>query len=128
MTNRLIGCHFRKVEKIRKGHTDGTPEIQEAVKNDRMSINRAYDLIRKMERGVVEGNQTEKLSAAQLKAVKLFLSQANLAELNALGGDLSSLLNSSLLNLSVEQFISGLGDKERTADPATEAAGFRGEP
>ncbi|MBM3301102.1 MAG: hypothetical protein FJY85_14245 [Deltaproteobacteria bacterium] len=47
-TAQLLLCKYKKVEKIRKIRKDGTPEIQEAVKNDRMKINRAYNLIREM--------------------------------------------------------------------------------
>jgi hypothetical protein len=37
-TASLIECNFRKVEKMRKIRKDGTPELQEAVKNGEMSI------------------------------------------------------------------------------------------
>jgi hypothetical protein len=41
-TASLLGCNYKKVEKIRKVRKDGTPELQEALKNDKMSIDRAY--------------------------------------------------------------------------------------
>jgi hypothetical protein len=37
-TASLLGCNYKKVEKIRKIRKDGTPELQEAVKNGEMSI------------------------------------------------------------------------------------------
>jgi len=66
-TAALIGCNYKKVDKIRKIRRDGTPEIQEAVRNDECSINKAYDLIREMEIGEDEEKNRRKLSAAQIK-------------------------------------------------------------
>ncbi|MFC1834441.1 hypothetical protein ACFL2Q_06870 [Thermodesulfobacteriota bacterium] len=116
-TASLIGSNFRKVEKIRKILKDGTPEIQEALKNDKLTINAAYMRIRKMKTGAVKKNSKEESSAKQVKAAKLVLNRENFEGLNALGGDLSS-----QLNLAVEQFISGLRDKERAEEPARETA------
>jgi len=105
-TAAIIGCNYKKVDKIRKIRRDGTPEIQEDVKDDRMSINKAYKLIRDMEIGEDEEKSRRKLSAAQIKAVKAVLSEDNLIGLEALADDLGSLLNQA-----VEQFISSQGDK-----------------
>jgi len=105
-TAAIIRCLYRKVDKIRKIRRDGTPEIQEDVRNDKMKISKPYKLIRDMELGVDEEKSRRKFSAAQIKAVKMVLSEDNLIGLEALGGDLGSLLNQA-----VEQFISSLQDK-----------------
>ncbi len=111
ITASLIACNYKKVEKIRKIRKDGTPEIQEAVKNDRISINRAYNLIRKVENGLKEDEEgPEKLSPGQVRALKAVLSEENFAGLKALGGDLRG-----MLNLAVEQFIGGFRNERRNA-------------
>jgi hypothetical protein len=99
-TAQLIGCHYRKVDKIRKIRRDGWTEIQDAVRNDECSINKAYDLIRDMELGEDDAKSGRKLSKAQVKVVKSVLSEQNFACLEAMGDDLGSLLNKA-----VEQFI-----------------------
>ncbi len=85
-------------DKIRKIRRDGTSQIQEAVRNDRMSINKAYKLIRDMELGTEK--RKEEMSAARVKAVKSVLSAENLE------GNLCS-----RINLAVEHFINGLCEK-----------------
>jgi hypothetical protein len=107
-TAQLIGCHYRKVDKIRKIRRDGWPEIQDAVRNDQCSINRAYRLIRDMEIGEDDAKGKPKLTNGPIKAVKSVLSEDNFVGLEGMGDDLGS-----LLNLAVEQFIGGLRDKER---------------
>jgi ParB-like chromosome segregation protein Spo0J len=106
-TAALIGCHYRKVDKIRKIRRDGAPQIQEDVKNDRIGINKAYKLIRDMELGSNEA--TDKVSVAQVKAAKALFNEENLAILTELGGDLSS-----HANRAAELYIRRLQDKERT--------------
>jgi hypothetical protein len=97
-TAALIGCHYRKVDKIRR---DGWPEIQEAVRNDQCSINKAYDLIRDMELGEDGEKKGRKLSKAQIKVVKSVLSEENFIALEAMGDDLGR-----LINLAVQQYVS----------------------
>jgi len=104
-TAAIIGCNYKKVDKIRKIRRDGTPEIQEAVRNDRIGINKAYKLIRDMELGEDEKTSRRKLTAAQIKVVKSMLSEENFTGLEALSDDLGSLLNQA-----VEQFISAHSD------------------
>jgi hypothetical protein len=104
-TAALIGCHYRKIDKIRKIRRDGWPDIRDAVRNDQCSINRAYKLIRDMEIGEDDAKGRRKLSKAQIKVVKSVLSEENFVALEAMGDDLGS-----MLNLAVEQFIQrGLG-------------------
>jgi hypothetical protein len=101
-TAQLIGCHYRKIDKIRKIRRDGWPEIQDAVRNDQCSINKAYKLIRDMEIGEADAKGKTKLTKGQIKAVKSVLSEENFIALEAMGDDLGS-----MLNLAVEQFING---------------------
>ncbi|MBM3301406.1 MAG: hypothetical protein FJY85_15815, partial [Deltaproteobacteria bacterium] len=102
----FIGCNYRKVDKIRRIRRDGTPEIQQAVRNDKMTINKAYNLIREMAQGRDQENTREKLLAAQNKAAEILLSRENLERMKKLGGDLRF-----LVNLAVEQLALGLRDK-----------------
>jgi len=104
-TASLIGCHYRKVDKIRKIRRDGTLQIQEAVRNDKLTINKAYKLIRDMELGKDEG--TDKVSVALVKAAKVLFNEENFAILKELGGDLSS-----HANRAAELYIRWLQDKE----------------
>ncbi len=93
-TAQLIGCNYRKVDRIRKIRRDGWPEIQEAVRNDEMTINKAYKLIRDMELG--EDDTEKKMSAAHIKAAKTLLSEENFAILQELGGDVGVHVNKAL--------------------------------
>jgi len=97
-TAQLIGCNYKKVERIRNIRRDGTPEIREDVRNDKMSINKAYNLIRKMEQGETEDK--DKSAAARIKAAKTLLTEENFFVLQAMGDDLGALLNAA-----VERFI-----------------------
>jgi hypothetical protein len=94
MTARLIGCNFRKVEKMRTIRRDGTPEIQEAVKNDKLRINSAYNKIRKMKQ--VQEDTGENSSAAQIKPLRITFSRESLALLQELGGDVGVHVNTAL--------------------------------
>ncbi|MEW6350720.1 MAG: hypothetical protein AB1646_16790 [Thermodesulfobacteriota bacterium] len=119
VTASFMACNYKKVEKIRRIRKDGTPEIQEAVKNDKMSINRAYTLIRKLEKGLEEEEEgPEKLPPAQIRTLKAVLSEENFASLEALGGDVGATLNQA-----VEQFISVQGNKGRGEEPGSKARG-----
>ncbi|MEW6351611.1 MAG: hypothetical protein AB1646_21380 [Thermodesulfobacteriota bacterium] len=115
-TATLLGCNYKKVDKIRKIRKDGTPEIQEAVKNDKMSINRAYQLIRRMEKGLrMDDEGPAKVADAQVRALQVVLTEKNFAGLNALGSDLPALVNSA-----IEEFISVHGNRARSEEPGTE--------
>ncbi|MEW6351485.1 MAG: hypothetical protein AB1646_20730 [Thermodesulfobacteriota bacterium] len=115
VTASLIACNYKKVEKIRKIRKDGTPEIQEAVKNDKMSINTAYTMIRKIQKGLKENEEgPEKLSAAQVRTLKAVLTEENFAGLEALGGDLRG-----MLNLAVEQLMGMVRNEKRSQERET---------
>ncbi len=105
-TASLIGCNYKKVDKIRKIRRDGTPQIQEAVRNDEMTINKAYKLIRDMELG--EDDSEKKWSAAHIKAAKTLLSEENFAILQELGGDVGDHVNKAL-----EVYMRWLEEKEK---------------
>ena len=93
-TAQLVGCNFRKVERIRKIRRDGWPEIQEAVRNDEMTINKAYKLIRDMELGNEDNGK--KVAAARIRAAKTLLSEENFAFLDQLGGNVGDHVNKAL--------------------------------
>ena len=112
MTAELLRCNYRKVDRIRKIRRDGWPELQEAVKNDAVTIYKAYKLIRDMELGEDEKKSRRKLSPAQIKVVKSVLSEENFFGLEAMGDDLGS-----LLNLAVEQFVKRLERKKERMQP-----------
>jgi hypothetical protein len=90
-TAQLIGCSYRTVDRIRKIRRDGWPEIQEAVANDEMSINKAYKQIRDMELGNEENGKRS--AAAHIKTLKTLLSEENFASLQQLGGVVGDRLN-----------------------------------
>ena len=81
----LIGCNYGKVDKIRKIRRDGTPEIQDAVRNDKMSINKAFGMIREKELGT---DETKRNSAAFMKGARVVFTEENLGRLKELRGDL----------------------------------------
>jgi hypothetical protein len=105
-TAQLIGCHYKKVDKIRKIRRDGTPQVQDEVRNDKLTINKAYDLIRKMELGEDE-QSGRKLSAGQIKVLKSVLTEENLTALEDLDGDIPS-----LLKRAVEEFLARAGESD----------------
>jgi hypothetical protein len=107
-TAQLIGCHYRLVDKIRKIRRDGWPEIQEAVANDEMTINKAYKLIRDMELGN-DGNG-KKASVRLTKAVQTVLGEDVFENMRNLEGDLLSLVKTAC-----EEFIRRRWEQERSA-------------
>ena len=105
-TAELIGCNYGKVDKIRKIRRHGKPEIQDAVRNDKMTINKAYSTIRKM----VLGTDEEKRNLRSfMKGAKLVFSDQTLERLKELGGDLQAHVNAA-----IEQHIRQIHDKKRT--------------
>ena len=112
-TASLIGCNYKKVEKIRRIRKDGTPEIQRAVRNDKMRINRAYKLIRDMEQE--KDRSRVDSSAARVKAGKFVVSEENFAILKELGGDLST-----HLNIAIEMYIRWVLEQKSTLPPKQE--------
>jgi hypothetical protein len=112
-TASLIGCNYKKVEKIRKIRKDGTPDIQRAVRNDKLSINRAYKLIRDMEQG--KDNSRKGSSVARVKAGKFVVSEENFGLLKELGGDLSA-----HVNVAIEMYIRWLQDQKSALPPEQE--------
>ena len=104
MTAALIGCNYRKVDKIRKIRRHGTPEIQDAVRNDKMTINKAFGMIREVELGT---DETKRNRAAATKAAKTLFTEDNLDRLTELGGDLQAHANAA-----IEQYIAWRHDRE----------------
>jgi hypothetical protein len=102
-TAHLIGCHYRKVDKIRRIRRDGWPEIQEAVRNDEMTVNKAYDLIRKAEIGEDDEKGKRKLTIGQIKTLKGVYGDEIMTELEGYGGDLHLHLIAAM-----KQYLGGL--------------------
>ncbi|MFH0824170.1 MAG: hypothetical protein V2B18_15570, partial [Pseudomonadota bacterium] len=63
-TARLIGCNYRKIDKIRRIRRDGWLEIQESVRNGELTINKAYKMIRDVELGTEAEQSKNELSPA----------------------------------------------------------------
>ncbi|MDQ7785889.1 MAG: hypothetical protein RDU20_23615 [Desulfomonilaceae bacterium] len=90
-TASIVGCNFRKVERVRKILKDGTDDIRDAVSDGKMTINRAYNTIvnkakAKARRG--DDNEThEKLSEEMRKAACLLFPQEDVTALERLGGN-----------------------------------------
>jgi ParB-like chromosome segregation protein Spo0J len=106
-TAQLIGCSYRTVDRIRKIRRDGWPEIQEAVANDELTINKAYKLIRDMELGKDDGEK--KASVRLTKAVQTVLGEDVFENMRNLEGELLSLVKTAC-----EEFIRRRGDQERS--------------
>ena len=98
LTASLLGCGTRKVEKIRKIRKDGTPEIQRAVRGDKIRINTAYNLIREMQKSKNSGDGDS--PASSVKASKIVISENIIASLKELGGDLGAHVNKALARVS----------------------------
>ena len=107
-TAALIGCNYKKVDKIRKIRRDGTPEIQDAVRNDKMTINKAFGMIREVELG---SDETKTNSRAFMKGAKVVFSEENLGRLTERGGDLQAHANAA-----IERYIAWLHDKNPAND------------
>jgi hypothetical protein len=107
-TAKLIGCHYSKVVKIRVIRRDGTPEMQEAVKNNQMTIHKAWKMIRDMELGEDEN----KRNAAHTRAVKKVLTEENFERLKELPGDMFENINAA-----VDLYLRSLHDTERGTGP-----------
>jgi hypothetical protein len=87
-TGKLLGCNFRRVERIRRIIKARIPEILDAVWNGRMSIDQAYEPVRALKNG---GDVTkDKAAAAYRRAVEKAFSPGRLAFFQSLGGDLAS--------------------------------------
>jgi len=108
-TAHIIGCNYRKVYKIRRIRKDGTPEIQEAVRNDVTSINSAYSMIREMLLGKDENKRN---SAADTKAAKRLLTEENFERARKHGGDLCIIINTAL-----GSYLDSLDNDELGHDP-----------
>jgi len=112
-TVHFIGWNCKKVEKMQKCRKHGTPEIQEAVKNDTMTINRAYKLIREMDKK--ENNSGESLSASHIRTLKSVMSSKNFTGLKGLGDDIASHLDKA-----VERYLRQLQHNRPGEEPAVE--------
>jgi len=105
-TAQFIGCSYKKVETIRTIRRGGTPEIQEDVRNDKLSINGAYNKICKMKQG--EGLGKESSSDGHRKGERITFSEENYSLSKELGGDVSI-----HVNRAVEMYVRWLRDKEQ---------------
>ena len=88
-TANLVGCNHRKVERIRKILKDGTPEIQDAVRNGKMTINKAYNV-------VIKKPPVKRAQRDRNKPLKELLGQEDIAALEDLGGGLKQHLNAAV--------------------------------
>jgi len=97
-TASYIGCSYKTVERIRTIRKLGTPEIQEAVKNDKLSINGAYSKMCKTKHG--KDSSGENPSTQQLRTARITFSEENYAVLKDLGGDVGT-----HVNVAVEMYV-----------------------
>jgi ParB family chromosome partitioning protein len=107
-TATLIGCHYTKVDRTRTIRRYGSPEIQEAVRKDEMTIHKAWKMIR----DVQVGKDDNKRNAAHTSAAKKLLTEENFEVLKALGGDIYEKINAA-----IEYYRSSLNGTERVPDP-----------
>lgn len=95
-TAQLIGCNYKKAEKIQRIRKDGTPEIQRAgaVRTDKMRIHSADNRIREMQKANDSGNRDSRASGG--KAPKIVISEEIFARLNELEGDPEDHVNKAI--------------------------------
>ena len=86
-TASLVGCNYKKVEKVRRILKDSPATIHNAVRTGKMTINKAYNVT------VEKGKSTKEAAAKQAKPWMDQLTNENRADLNELGGDLQQHLN-----------------------------------
>jgi len=108
-TAKIIGCNYRKIDKIRRIRRDGTQEIQDAVRNGDIGIEKAHSMIREMQLGEDENKRN---SAADTKAAKRILTEENFETLKNLPGDMYEKMNAA-----IELYLRTLDVKERGPDP-----------
>jgi ParB-like chromosome segregation protein Spo0J len=106
-TAKIIGCNYRKIDKIRRIRRDGTTEIQDAVRNGDIGIEKAHSMIRDMQLGEDEN----KRNAAHTRAVKKVLTEENFEKIEGLPGDMFEKMNAA-----VEVYLRSLDDDERGPD------------
>ena len=101
----LLGCNHKTIKKIQKICSDGTFEIQLAVRFDKMTINTAYKRVlgNEKRKNTEEGGSRK----SRAKASKTVISQENLARLNELGGELDAHVNKAL-----EMYVRSLHEEE----------------
>jgi len=104
-TAQFIGCSYKKVETIRTIRRGGTPEIQEDVRNDKLSINGAYNKMCKTKHG--KDSSVENPSTRQTRTARITFSEENFAILKELGGDVGTHVNKA-----VEMYVGWLREKE----------------
>jgi hypothetical protein len=108
-TGSFIGCNYKKVERIRKIRNAGSPKIKDAVRNDRMTINKAYNLI--MDNAKGKDKTKEESDLVRRKAAKVLLNKKNLAALSKLEGSLEDHVNTA-----VEQYMARLREMEAAGE------------
>ncbi|MEW6141437.1 MAG: hypothetical protein AB1733_24705 [Thermodesulfobacteriota bacterium] len=103
-TANLVCCSSRKVERVRTILKDGTPEIQDAVKNGKMTINKAYNLV-------------VKKPVVRRRSGDIKLKPWTLAALKDLGGSIEDHVHTA-----IEEYIQRLrGENRSTAERAEHA-------
>jgi hypothetical protein len=93
-TASMVGCHYKKVEKVRKILKDGSATTHNAVRQGKSTINKAYNDIVEKGKGVKKG--TKKNSPKQTKAAMDLLTDENRSAFKELGGDFHHHLNTAV--------------------------------
>jgi hypothetical protein len=96
-TGLKAGCHYKKVEKVRRILRDGPISMHNAVANGKMTINKAYNTV--LEEGKIE----KKSSGEQDKPFMVHLTEENLADLKQLNKTVHFHVNKA-----VRMYIKGL--------------------
>jgi ParB-like chromosome segregation protein Spo0J len=86
LTGEMLGCNYKKVEKIRKIIRDGTDEVKRAVSSGRYTINQAYELVK------------TKKKKEEIKTIKkqINFTEDNYEALNKLVGSLDANVNRAI--------------------------------
>lgn len=91
-TASMVGCNYKKVEKVRKIMKEAPTTIRNAVRTGKVTINKAYNAT--VEKA--KGESKEKSSSAKIKATKIQLTDKNMSVLNELGGDIHDHVNKAI--------------------------------
>jgi len=92
-TAKIMGCNYRKIYKIRRIRKEGPAELQEAVRSDQISINKAHSMIRDMQLGKDENTRNR---AADTEAAKRLFTEENFERLKELPGNMYEKVNAAV--------------------------------
>ena len=88
----MVGCNYRKVEKVRRILKEGPKTMHKQISNGPLTINKAYNAL------AAKAKEEKKQQSASTKtrATEIHLTEQNLVALKKLGGDLHAHVNKAV--------------------------------